>query len=203
MFEQFEFDAEDDEQKILDATRQRFKDNEYFMEHGLPPVISYFFYQAYQALEYNLFLPACTSFLNGIETSLRITLKEYETKEIVTELNPRILLNNKLLSDAQEVGLPVHLLAFPGEDDFQAKIEKKPPNHTFAEIVRIRHNFCHGNILEYINSELEEVNHFFTPECTRDIAINLLNVSKLWVKGLGEFRKNHINTDRHPNSDAP
>lgn len=196
----FEFDAEDDELKFLEVTRQKFKSREYFMEHGLQPVISYFFYQAYQALEYGLYLPACTSFLNGIETSLRITLKEIETKEVVLDLNPQIILNSRLLSDAQRAGLPVHLLAFPGEDNFQEKISRNKP---LVEIVRIRHNFCHGNILEYIHKDLGESNYFFTPECTLDIAIKLLNVSTLWVKGLGEFRTKFFHTDPPPSVDAP
>lgn len=180
------------EEESYEDTRQKILNRNYFMEHGLQPVISYFFYQAYLALEHGLYLPACSSFLNGIETSIRITLKEIETNEMALDLNPSIILNNRLLNDALNMGLPVNLLSFSEESDFQAKITDRQP---LAEIVRIRHNFCHGNILEYVNKDLGEENYFFTPECTRDVAIELLRISRLWVKALGEFRKNYFRPD--------
>ncbi|HCC5836615.1 TPA: hypothetical protein M5841_003884 [Citrobacter farmeri] len=90
---------------------------------------------------------------------------------------------------AHTKGLPVKLLAFQGEDDFIEKITSTAKPSPNAEIVRIRHNLCHGNILEYVNTELGESNAFFTPECCRALAITLLNISKSWASGLGDFRK--------------
>jgi len=83
----------------------------------------------------------------------------------------------------------VEKLAFPDEDDFIEKLESIKPNLQNVKIVRIRHNLCHGNILEYINKDLGENNHFFTPECCLKLAIQLLIVSKAWVEALGNFRK--------------
>lgn len=80
------------------------------------------------------------------------------------------------------------MLAFTSETDFDLKLLSKRPGLVNAEIVRVRHNLCHGNILEFRNSELGENNIFFTPECVRDIANELYQVSKNWVSSLGEFR---------------
>ncbi|WP_426727369.1 hypothetical protein [Enterobacter cloacae complex sp. 288G10] len=47
-------------------------------------------------------------------------------------------------------GMPVTLLAFPEEQDLLTKIAEGAPKRPYAEIVRVRHNLCHGNILEHI-----------------------------------------------------
>lgn len=46
--------------------------------------------------------------------------------------------------------MPVTLLAFPDEQDLLAKIADGAPKLPYAEIVRVRHNLCHGNIFEHI-----------------------------------------------------
>lgn len=107
----------------------------------------------------------------------------------ISELDPKIILNNKLLISARAAGLPVEKLAFPGEADFIEKLESTGPKKINVEIVRVRHNLCHGNILEYINKELGESNKFFTPECCLNLAMQLLIVSKAWVEELSKFRK--------------
>lgn len=48
---------------------------------------------------------------------------------------------------------------------------------------------CHGNILEYVNTELGDDNAFFTPECCRPFAAQLLVVAKNWAEALGVYRR--------------
>lgn len=55
-------------------------------------------------------------------------------------------------------------------------------------IGRVRHNLCHGNILEYINKESGDDYPFFTPECCLKLAVYLGAISKSWVQELGKFR---------------
>lgn len=134
-------------------------------------------------------MPACTSFLNGIEASIRVTLTQVENPVRVTELNPVKTLSNRLIKSAQDSGLPVNALAFPDESNFLVNLGSKKPNVVHVEVVRIRHNLCHGNILEYINVELGEGNAFFTPECCRELVHTLHSVSKKWASELSQFRQ--------------
>lgn len=176
-------------QEFLDQGIKEYREKVYFIEQGLGAEVHWFFTQALQALKNELYLPACTSFLNGIEASLRVTLSQVEKLARVEELDPQKTLSNRLLSDALDAGLPVEFLAFPNEQNFLQKLGTKKPNIVNVEVVRVRHNLCHGNILEYINTELGEENAFFTPECCRALAFDLYEVSKLWAKNLGAFRR--------------
>jgi hypothetical protein len=121
-------------------------------------------------------------------------MAQVEKPSKVTELDSIKTLSNNLLKSAKESGLPVEALAFPGEHDFLEKLETKRPNQVNVEIVRIRHNLCHGNILEYINTELGEHNAFFTPECCHELAKILHLVSKGWAVQLGFFKRRLFNT---------
>ena len=87
----------------------------------------------------------------------------------------------------------LHALAFPNEQGFMQKLSTKPPNALYVEVVRVRHNLCHGNILEYVNTELGEEYAFFTPECCRELAFKLYEVSKGWAQNLGAFRRSLFN----------
>lgn len=111
----------------------------------------------------------------------------------VKVLDPVKTLSNRLLKSAYDQGLPVTALAFPEEDNFLERLDSKNPNQVNAEVVRIRHNLCHGNILEYINTDLGEDNALFTPECCKDLAHRLHEVSKKWAKQLGVFRRGLFN----------
>ena len=181
---------EEDIEEFIERGRKEHQEKIFFIKQGLGAEIHWFFTQATQALNSELYLPACSSFLNGIEASLRVTLAQVENPARIEELDPVKTLSNRLLKFAQEAGLPVKALAFPGENNFQERLESKKPNQVHAEIVRVRHNLCHGNILEYVNTELGEENAFFTPECCRDLAVQLHQLSKEWAKQLGEFRRN-------------
>ena len=180
-------------QEFIEIGRREHQERVFFVEQGLGAEVHWFFTQAVQALKSELYLPACTSFLNGIEASLRVTMSQVENPARVEELDPVKTLSNRLLKSAHDAGMPVEALAFPEEVNFLEKLESKKPNQVNAEIVCIRHNLCHGNILEYINTELGEDNAFFTPECCRELAHLLRKVSKEWAKQLGIFRRGLFN----------
>ncbi|MBA2781228.1 hypothetical protein [Billgrantia kenyensis] len=180
-------------QEFIEIGRREYQEKVFFAEQGLGAEVHWFFTQAVQALKSELYLPACTSFLNGIEASLRVTMSQVEEPARVKALDPIKTLSNRLLKSAQDAGLPVEALAFPEEGDFLEKLESKKPNLVNAEVVRVRHNLCHGNILEYINTDLGEDNAVFTPECCRELAHILHKVSKEWAAKLGVFRREMFN----------
>ncbi|CAM3848241.1 hypothetical protein [Rheinheimera salexigens] len=179
---------DEDVEQYLERIKLEHEERVFFLQQGLGAEVHWFFSQGFDALTSGLFLPACASFIIGIEASLRVTMHQINIPARVEELDPAKTLSNRLINKAQENGLPVKLLAFPKEHDFDEKLASIKPNQKNIEIVRIRHNLCHGNILEYINTELGEDNVFFTPDCCRGLAICLYFISKNWAKGLGEFR---------------
>ncbi|KAB7688463.1 hypothetical protein GBN24_12560 [Plesiomonas shigelloides] len=180
---------EDEIPAYLDKLRKEYEEDTFF-NHNLGAEVHCFFAQGLSAHKAELYLPACSSFIIGIEASLRITQAQIESAQVVNELDPAKTLSNRLLNDAYNNGLPVNLLAFPNEDDFYEKLQSRWPNILHVEIVRIRHNLCHGNILEHRNENLSEDNIIFTPECVRKLSNNLHEISKRWAQGLGEFRIN-------------
>lgn len=157
----------------------------HFIEKLGAAELHWFFVQGEQALNAELYLPACVSFINGIEASLRVTNHQLARKAIDDELGPT--LSNSLLWKSRERGIPIAELAFPSEADFDVKIEMRQP---YVEVVRIRHNLAHGNIMDYINQEYG----IFTPECLRDLGAQLLNMSSVWAGSLGEFRNEHLSS---------
>lgn len=181
--------------EFIEQGRREHKEKIFFIEQGLGADIHWFFTQGFQALKNDLYLPACSSFIIGIEASLRITLSKLliPISGRVRELDRVKTLSNKLLICGREEGIPINLLAFTNESDFNEKLSSKKPNIQNVEIVRVRHNLCHGNILEYVNTELGEQNVFFTPECCRELATSLYDMSKSWTKGLGEFYREKFN----------
>lgn len=183
----------EDIQELTEMRHGENKERVFFAEQGLGAEVHWFFTQAVQALRSELYLPACTSFLNGIEASLRVTMSQVENPVRVEELDHVKTLSNSLLNSARDAGLPVEALAFPKEDDFLEKLESKKPNHVNVEVVRVRHNLCHGNILEFVNTDLGRDNTFFTPECCRELAHALYIVSRKWAKQLGVFRRGLFN----------
>lgn len=180
-------------QEFIDMGRREYQERWFYAEQGLGAEVHWFFVQASQALKNELYLPACTSFLNGIEASLRVTMSQIENPIRVKYLDPVKTLSNRLLKSALGAGLPIEALAFPEEANFLDKLESKKPNQINAEVVRVRHNLCHGNITEYVNTDLGEDNAFFTPESCRELADVLHIVSKEWVVQLGIFRRQLFN----------
>ncbi|WP_454866909.1 hypothetical protein [Pseudomonas lini] len=171
---------------FLRASRAEHEERIFFLNQGLGAETHWFFTQGVAALKEGLYLPACTSFLTGVEASLRNTVCQVDRPARVESLEGVSTLSNKLLLRCREKGLPVELLSFPEEQGFEANLASKQS----VEIVRIRHNLCHGNILEFVNTELGEAYAFFTPECCRTVAQTLYEISRRWTVGLGEFRQN-------------
>ncbi|TYM49013.1 hypothetical protein FYL79_26695, partial [Salmonella enterica subsp. enterica serovar Typhimurium] len=89
---------------------------------------------------------------------------------------------------AKQEGVPVELLSFPAEQDMLVKVAAgRTPE---AEIVRLRNNLCHGNILEFIMSVDIGTSgpiRIFTPECCRELAHELSSISRNWVVGLHKY----------------
>lgn len=149
----------------------------------------WFFVQAVQAIDQDLYLPGVVALINGIETSLRVTMKQLQGQELMQDIDLGPTLSNSLLCRANESGLPVSILAFPQEADFKSKLQKKQP---YAEVVRVRHDLCHGNVLEFLNDDLGEDNVFFTPESLRNLSAILRNLCYEWAKELGVFRRTEL-----------
>ena len=185
-----------EEESYLQEIRIAQERKSFFLHHNLGVEVHWLFTQALSALDSELYLPACTSFINGIEASLRITMAQIKKPCIVTDLDNIPTLSNSLLLAAKSNGLPIKALSFPEENLFLEKLNSKKPNKTDVEIVRIRHNLCHGNFLEYTNTSLGEGNHFFTPECCRPLAHQLYDLCCEWTVKLGKFREELI---KNPN----
>jgi len=150
------------------------------------PAFHWFFTQGQQALEMELYIPGVSALLNGIEASLRVTMAQLEPDYLGDrlELSPYQNLSNTLLRKGRESGLPVELLKFEDEDDFLAKIDTKENVH----IVQLRHDVCHGNILNFRRRMDFEQIDILTPECLRHTAANLLDLSYTWAVGLAKYR---------------
>lgn len=181
-------------EESLDLYFQNVKVNflikNFFFERLRGAEFHWFFVQGFDALLNNLYLPAVLSFLNGIEASLRITIAQINEKESGSFcLNPNIVLSNKLILTAQQKGLPIIYIAFPNENNFEVNLNSPRSNKINVEIVRLRNNICHGNILEFVNTDLGSDNKFFTPDLLRNLALDILNISGVWAEHLGEYRK--------------
>jgi hypothetical protein len=175
-------------EEFIAHTKSENQENMFFVTQNIGAEVHWFFHEALKALKSELYLSACSSFIIGIEASIRVTQAQLESTGIVSHLDPVKTLSNRLLNDAKSNGLPIEMLAFTSEADFDSKLLSKRPYLVNAKIVRVRHDLCHGNILEFRNSDIGENDIFFTPECVRDLANELYQVSKNWVSALGEFR---------------
>ena len=140
----------------------------------------WFFVQGEQALASDLYVPGAASLIAGVEASIRSTLHRLDGRDVDDDLGAT--LSNSLLRVAASRGLPVQALSFPGETDLLVKVQRREP---YAEIVRIRHNLAHGNIMEYVNREFG----IFTPECLRDLSRQLVATARRWARDLGQFRQ--------------
>lgn len=173
---------------LFDEARRQREELDFFMGKSLGPEIHWFFHQGVLALRHRLYLPACTTLLNGIESSLRITHARLDSPG-VGDLELGTTLCNRLLRDLKAKDVPVNLLAFSGEGDFDDRLRQNAPH---VRIVQVRHDLCHGNVAKYVDSDLGPHERFFTPECLRDLAEELHTLSRRWVSGLASFRENRL-----------
>jgi hypothetical protein len=168
-----------------------WKERNIFFESLCASEQHWFFVQGHDAYVQELYVPALSSLLNGIEASLRITIHQLDRskEDDLSELSPYRVLSNKLISQASELGMDVRYLAFNDEDDFFDKLNSTKPHRRDVEIVRLRNNICHGNITEFINRELGAENSYFSPELLKDTTERTLAISADWCEMLGRFRR--------------
>ncbi|MDZ4371887.1 MAG: hypothetical protein U1C74_10740 [Phenylobacterium sp.] len=171
---------------FLEKSQRDAARNSFFVGALLNPTFHWHFTQGQQALEQELYLPGVSALLNGIEASLRMTMSELGGGDLERlELSNYQLLSNPLLRQCRDAGLPVEALSFPDEKDFKGQLDTK----TSVKVVALRHDICHGNILDFIEIlEGEEPIQILTPECLRPTAALLLGLSLRWARDLGEFR---------------
>lgn len=179
-------------------TRQNIRYSEFhevrnlFFESLCAAEQHWFFVQGHDAYVHELYLPALSSLLNGIEASLRVTLhllnKNAEQQDI-RDLSPYRVLSNKLILQAQEAGMPVRYLAFNNEDNFLANLTSEKPNKVDVGIVRLRNNICHGNVMDFVNVDLGPDNSYFSPELLKTVTEQVLAISADWCEALSQFRK--------------
>lgn len=152
----------------------------------------WYFSQGIRAIDCELYVPGVLALLAGIEASIRFTMTHLATSKLPLDGDLGATLSNPLLLSAIRLGLPVHLLAFPGEEDFLARLGGRQPH---VRIVQVRHDLAHGNTREFINFELGKDMAFFTPECLRPVAQLLRQMSLTWAEELAQFRAANIKCD--------
>ena len=164
----------------------------------------WFFIQGHDAYVNELYVPALSSLLNGIEATLRVTLHllHKEPSDDIRDISPYRVLSNTLINQVKDAGLPVQYLAFNDETDFLDRLSSVKPNRADVRIVQLRNNICHGNVMEFVNVELGPENAFFTPECLRPVTEQVLAISADWCEMLGRFRRqNGVNHYDRPDKD--
>jgi hypothetical protein len=114
-----------------------------------------------------------------------------DAEQDIRDLSPYRVLSNRLILQADEAGMPVQYLAFNDEDNFFEKLKSDKPNRVDVEIVRLRNNICHGNVMEFVNVELGPENSFFSPESLKTVTEKVLAISADWCEALGVFRRKH------------
>lgn len=170
---------------MMDRSEPYWEKRNFFLEALQAAEFQWFFVEGLIALEEELYLPGTLSLINGIEASLRWTHRQISKAEDDTpEPEKRSLLSNHLLRKCQAEGMPVEALAFEGETDFLELIKTNTKN---VEIVRTRHNVCHGNIYEYIQVVAGE--QVFVPGNLAKVSEQVLWVSFNWAHSLGDFRR--------------
>ncbi len=160
----------------------------FFFEALSAAEFQWFFVQGLTAIRTELYLPGVLALLNGIEASIRVTLEQVtgQRKEKFTLPAYKVLSNNLLIA-AEVAEMPVGALAFPGENDFFDKLDSGKPNRIDVELVRLRNNICHGNILEFV--QVSDKDEFFTPYALARVANILVGVSFNWAHELGNYRR--------------
>jgi len=187
----------DDDSDYITSQNIRYRDfwkaRKIFFESLCAAEQHWFFVQGHDAYVQQLYLPALSSLLNGIEATLRVTLHQVDAdiSNKTVDLSPYRVLSNNLILQASDKGMEVRYLAFNDEHDFIEKLHSAKPNRRDVEIVRLRNNICHGNIFEFINRDLGAENSFFSPEALKLVTEKVLAISADWCESLGSFRRAH------------
>jgi len=144
----------------------------------------WFFYEARVSLEAGRFLASALCYMHGIEATVRWLHRE-AYPHAKPDLEDQANFSHRLLRELQAVGYRVETLAFPGEADFLTKIQTSKPH---VELLRQRNNIAHGNAAEYFQTVPETSDRIFTPECLRDLARTLHEVSDAWTREIARRR---------------
>jgi hypothetical protein len=176
----------------FDAQWQQAVEANFFLQALSASEFHWFFVQGLEALRAGLYLPGTSALLNGIEASLRVTMRQVTPDPAPGDefaLSPYKVLSNVLIATAREAGMPVEVLAFPGEADFLEKLATPKQARVDVDVVRLRNDICHGNIIPFVIKVDDDIGSIFTPECLREVATDLLGVTFTWAKALGDFRR--------------
>lgn len=168
---------------------QRLSSHQEIIERLRAAEFHWHFVQGIQALNNRLYVPGCIALICGIEASLRRTLAHVEDPSAPYVQGLGAVLNNQLLRQCHNAGLPVHVLAFKGEHDFLSRLARNSPR---VEIVRLRHNLAHGEVGEFISTAAGPEIPFFTPDCLRPISHRLRHLTMKWVRHLSRFRRDAL-----------
>lgn len=144
--------------------------------------IHWYFYEAASTYQKGNFLASSLSSVNAIESSIR-WIHRYQSAGPYTDLDTGNL-NHTLLEATRKLGYQVDVLAFPGEQDFLTRIQTN--SKPYVELVRQRHNICHGNVMEYVQ-RAQDGSEVFTLECMEPIASTLLEVCDRWTLEVERF----------------
>src|SRR4051794_23557146 len=105
----------------------QWKRANFFLEALSAAEFHWFFVQGMEALRARLYLPGVSALLNGIEASLRVTMRQVTPDPAATDgefvLSRYTVLSNMLIATARDAGLPVEALASPNETNFFDKLE--------------------------------------------------------------------------------
>ncbi|SFU20249.1 hypothetical protein [Pseudomonas marincola] len=97
-------------ESFLQKQQADFNERSYWLQHSLGAETHWLFIQAYDALKHELYLPACTGFLTGIEGSLRNTMAQVKIPAPIDNVDDISLLSNSLLRQARANGMSIDAL---------------------------------------------------------------------------------------------
>ncbi|MFK1489869.1 hypothetical protein ACIWPR_10765 [Acinetobacter baumannii] len=152
-----------------------------FIQKNSGAEFHWYFIEGLEAYINGLFLPALLSLICGIESSLRSTLHLMSDGE-EDRLYVNKIMNKEMIIDAKNKGLPISALAFSNEQDFHKKIT----NDEKINLIKLRNDLMHGNIREF--TEYFEEQRIFYPEHLIDSLVEIILISKKWIKELSEFK---------------
>ncbi|MDC5215405.1 hypothetical protein OHW69_12125 [Acinetobacter baumannii] len=167
--------------RMADFQSLKFRYEKEFIQENSGAEFHWYFIQGIEAYINGHYLPALLSLICGIEASLRSTLHlisdSPEDRLYVAEN-----MNKQMIIKAKQKGLPISVLAFSDEHDFHEKIT----NDEKINLIKLRNDLMHGNIREF--TEYFEDQRIFYPEHLLDPLVEIILISKKWIKELSEFR---------------
>lgn len=163
----------------LQMLTSRYEDLFWGKEEGAE--YHWFFLDGLKAFQNGAILASLTSFICGIEASLRSTLYLLED-DPQDDLYIKDIMNKKTLKKALEKGLPIESLAFKDENDFLKNVIEG--NQT--KIMLLRNDLMHGNINKY--SELVDGDRMFFPTNMFEVTTEIMMISKSWIRELVKFK---------------